>query len=422
MSVITILLMFDVFLTGVIVAGIIAFLHSRSKQTKQLEDATNKIVDLESQLTVAIKEAGKGKADSKTNALAITAFTHMSEGIIVINANGTIALFNPYAERFTGKYQTEVLQKPLKDIMYLTNAGDQPSYDSIDRALKGEANSFEKWTFVSTKNGKSPITGTVSPLLPSDGFSGAIIRFSEAKSEYDAEQDQKAFFSAAAHELRSPISTVTAVISLLIDDFDKMPKEKILELMTNTQSYLQQLNGVVNEFLSAARIEQKRISIQKEQFNILTVTDEIVKKQQLLASEKKLYLKHDATDLPRHTVIGDVEKTKELLTNLISNAIKYTHQGGVTVNHQVSEGRCITRITDTGTGIAPQFQSLLFRKFQQIGSARQQGTSKSTGLGLYIAKTLATMMGGDIMLEHSEPGKGSTFMFWLPIAPISSTS
>ncbi len=417
MSLITILLLFDVFLTAVIVAGVIAFLNHKNQHTKQLENATNKIVDLQSQLTVAIKEAGKGKADSKTNVLVTTAFTHMSEGIIVIDTNGTIALFNPYTERFTGKFQTEVLQRPLKDIFYLTDMADQPAYDAVDRGLKGEAVPFERWTFVSTKNGKSPITGIVSPLLPSDGFSGAIIRFSEAKADYEKEQNQKAFFSAAAHELRSPISTVAAVVALLIDDLEKMPKEKVRELLTNTQSYLQQLNGVINEFLSAARIEQNRISIHKEQFNILQVTEDVIKKQQLLASEKKLYLTHQTTDLARQTVIGDVEKTKELLTNLISNAIKYTHQGGVTVSHMLSEGRCLTKVSDTGTGIAPQYQGLLFRKFQQIGTAKQQGTSKSTGLGLYIAKTLATMMGGDIMLEKSEPGKGSTFSFWLPIAP-----
>lgn len=417
MSIVVILLLFDVFLTGLIVAGVISFLNYKNKQEKILENASNKIIDLEAQLTVAIKEAGKGKADSKTNVLVSAAFNHMSEGIIVIDQNRFISLFNPYAEKLTGKFQTDALQKPIKDIFYLTDMTDQPSYDAIERALKGEAVQFAKWTFVSTNNGKIPISGSVSPLLPSDGYSGAIIRFSAAKAEYDSEQEQKAFFSAAAHELRSPISTVGAVIALLIDDLEKMPPDKIKELLTNTQSYLQQLNGVVNEFLSAARIEQNRITINKEQFNILQVTEEVIKKQQILASEKKLSLTHQATDLPRHIVIGDVEKTKELLTNLISNAIKYTHQGGVTVSHKIIEGRCITTVTDTGTGIAPQYQSLLFRKFQQIGTAKQQGTTKSTGLGLYIAKTLANLMGGDVMLEKSEPGKGTTFAFWLPVAP-----
>jgi signal transduction histidine kinase len=91
--------------------------------------------------------------------------------------------------------------------------------------------------------------------------------------------------------------------------------------------------------------------------------------------------------------------------------VKYTIQGGLTVTHASHENLLATKITDTGSGIPIEQQGLLFKRFMQVGEARQQSTAKSTGLGLYISKKFAQLMHGDVILERSEPGVGSTFTF-----------
>ena len=194
-----------------------------------------------------------------------------------------------------------------------------------------------------------------------------------------------------------------------------LPKEKIIEHLRRTDETTEKLVTLVNEFLNISRLDQGRLEIKTEKFDIVTLTDEVIKDLSLLAKERKLFIHHEPVDKEHRIVIGDPSKSKEVLINLISNAIKYTIQGGLTISHQATATALLTKVTDTGNGIPEEYQGILFKRFTQLDNARLQSTAKGSGLGLYISKKFALLMHGDVYLETSEPGKGSTFTFTLPV-------
>jgi len=364
------------------------------------------------------RDAARKELESvkKLTDLARNIISSVTHGLMILDGTGHVAYFNPYAEHFTGKYQGDVAGKQYRDILYFTDRDGKPKDAAIEAALKGQSKKLEQWTFLNTHaSGKTPISGSVTPMQKDGIPVGVVIEFADASAEYQEAEDDKAFFSAAAHDLRSPLSAIRSMVELLVSSVETEPKEKVQELVANTNDAVLQLIALVNDLLNVSRIEQGRIVVTKEPFDIVDVTRDVAVGQEVIAHGKKLYLTHEEPDQKPPRVIGDKNKTRDVLTNLIANAIKYTHQGGITVTHGVEGMNLVTRVTDTGTGISPDDAGLLFRKFQQVGSARGQTIAKSTGLGLYIAKKFAQLMDGDITLEKSEPGKGSTFTFALPV-------
>ena len=139
----------------------------------------------------------------------------------------------------------------------------------------------------------------------------------------------------------------------------------------------------------------------------------VVSDFQIPAQEKKQTLKYQEGK-NNLLVKGDPDRVREILMNLVSNAVKFTPEGGqITVSHRQDKNLIMTDIADTGMGIKKEDQDRLFEVFSK-GNLTLTGQEKGTGLGLYLARRLAEVHGGKLWLEHSEPGKGSTFSFSLP--------
>jgi signal transduction histidine kinase len=174
---------------------------------------------------------------------------------------------------------------------------------------------------------------------------------------------------------------------------------------------------LVNDFLDTSRLEQGKIDFKIAPFEMETVIEECLKEYQTTGSEKKLYLNYVRPDKKLPLVSADRNRTKQVIINLIGNALKFTEVGGVTIETIVEGNFIQTAIKDTGRGMSPQNQQLLFRKFQQAGnSIFTRDSTKGTGLGLYISKLIISGLKGSIGLLNSEEGKGSTFAFTLPLA------
>lgn len=356
------------------------------------------------------------QTQKKENELAVQLFEGIQTGIIVLDHEGKLLSINPAAEKITGAYKSTALGQLFSQVLILTSREGKLSYGTIENALRGSGGIFEKWTFITSKNEKIPILGSASPLLTGNSTLKILVTLSDATDEFAREEEEKAFFSAAAHDLRTPLTTLRTILELITRSSESMTKEKFMEMIANANASLMQLINLVNDLLSVSRIEQGRLEIKKEVFDLVALTDTVIKDSLVLAKEKKLYVNHKIEDVTSAKVTADKSKTQEVLTNLVSNAVKYTHQGGVTVSHRIEGNMVYTIVEDTGTGISPEHKGLLFRKFQQIGTARLQHIAKSTGLGLYITKKFLQLMGGDISLVSSEPGKGSTFQFSLPLS------
>ncbi|KKP59869.1 MAG: Sensory transduction histidine kinase [Candidatus Gottesmanbacteria bacterium GW2011_GWA1_34_13] len=196
--------------------------------------------------------------------------------------------------------------------------------------------------------------------------------------ELDKLKDE--FVSLASHELRTPMTAIKGSLSTILDGYTGQINASTKEFLTAAFNENDRLIRLVNNLLNISRIEAGRITF--------TIT------------------KIDLDKL--------IKEVKEILINLIGNALKFTHQGGVTVSVFEKDNMITTAVSDTGHGIAKEDQDLLFKKFSQVkGSYAKQ--SGGTGLGLYISKKMIEGMKGNIWLE-SEVGKGSTFYFSLPKA------
>lgn len=219
------------------------------------------------------------------------------------------------------------------------------------------------------------------------------------------------FLANMSHEIRTPLNGVIGMLDLLMMSD---PDEEQTEYIRMAQQSASALLKVINDILDFSRIESGKITIADIGFDITELMEEIVKIHTVLAREKGLSLLYSfAPDIPQH-LSGDPDRLRQILNNLIGNAVKFTDKGRVEIAvRKIREiGKSIMvefYVADTGIGISPEKMDLLFQRFSQVDGSNTRRYS-GTGLGLAISKQLAEMMGGKIVAE-SEVGKGSVFRF-----------
>src|SRR6185436_10160738 len=173
------------------------------------------------------------------------------------------------------------------------------------------------------------------------------------------------------------------------------------------------------------RLEQGRLKFEPEAFGIKEVVTAVLYELKAVAKEKGVQLKVAPGIATAPPIFADKNRVKQIVYNLVGNALKFTDTGAITLDARV-EGKLLkTLVTDSGPGISKDDQRLLFRKFRQVGSTANSLTrelSRGTGLGLYISKLLCDQMGGWVALEHSELGQGTTFSFSLPLDAAKPTA
>jgi len=231
----------------------------------------------------------------------------------------------------------------------------------------------------------------------------------EAKSRY---------LAALSHELRTPLNVLLGYAQLLIRGQELPPKqhEKIAIIKRNGEH----LADLIESLLEVSKIEAGRVTLQRDEFNLKAILQQLVDMFQIQASKKGIKFYYQASaNLPDY-VATDKQRLRQILINLISNAIKYTEKGSVTFKVTYRSEVANFSIIDTGAGIAKNNQELIFKPFEQIRNTHTQSIG-GTGLGLTISRSLAELMGGEISLT-SHIGQGSTFNFRLMLFKLNKDS
>ena len=384
-------------------------LRKQKQLEKQIGDLHNELLSAKGELTKEQQALYSEHEKVAQQTLMQLVVSQMEQGVICMDQHLLIRLINEYASKLLDfSASTGVV---YSQNIHVRNIGDKDDQVVFTDALNGKTFILPEGATLVTPKGTFPISGKVVPLAP--GVVALI--FVDNTSQSSWVKEQQAFFSAAAHELRTPLTVIRLTAALLLEKYDSLSREKILEHLRRADETAGHLVKLVNDFLNISRIDQGRLEVKSEAVNIVGLVDEVIVEVALLAKEKKLYIHHEPISTEFATIIGDKLRIKEIILNLISNSIKYTHQGGITISHIAENAFLATKIVDTGIGISPESQGLLFKRFVQIGEARKQTAAKSTGLGLYIVKKTAQLMHGDVTLERSEPGVGSTFALRLPL-------
>jgi signal transduction histidine kinase len=196
----------------------------------------------------------------------------------------------------------------------------------------------------------------------------------------------------------------------------KLKAQEAGEIAKRSYESVEKLSTLVKDLLDVSRIEQKRIKIQKQSTRLERVIEQAIEGFQLQVQDKGIYLKFQKPEKLLPEVKVDPDRISEVLNNLIGNAIKFTEKGGITVSLTQKDGKALISVADTGIGINKDALPRLFQKFYQAQTASSVLSNErgGTGLGLYIAKNIVELHGGEIWVE-SERRKGTTFYFTLPL-------
>lgn len=247
---------------------------------------------------------------------------------------------------------------------------------------------------------------------------GVVTLVEDITEQVILERAKDEFLSIASHELRTPLTAIRGNASLIKTYYDdKLPDKNTLEMINDIHESSIRLIDIVNDFLDASALEQGKITMKLELISIQQIVTEVVRELQALCDDKSISLKNDESVNSLPQVNADKQRVKQVIYNLIGNAVKFTEQGSITVSGRRDDQFVYISVADTGNGMSVENQRLLFRKFQQAGnSLLTRDSTKGTGLGLYISKLIVERFGGTIWLEHSEIDKGSMFTFSLPLA------
>ena len=349
----------------------------------------------------------------------------MEDGVVMVDTQGVVRLFNPAAGRIVGWKPEEVIGLDFRSILPLVNEHGQtypPSSHPFEKVLQtNQVARDSKATLISRSGRQVPISLIVSPASPV-AASGAVAVFRDITKEKAEESERAEFISTASHEMRTPIAAIEGYLSLALNP-------KVAQIDPHAKSYLQkahvatqQLGELFADLLTSSKAEDGRITSYPTAVEVGEVVAQAADVVRFNAQKKDLQLKYQVSSSkevtggkivrPLFYAFVDPNRLREVLQNLIDNAIKYTLEGTITVALTGDNSVIQIQVKDTGAGIPEEDIPHLFQKFYRVDNSMTRAIG-GTGLGLFISRKIIEMYNGHIWIE-SQLGKGSTFFINLP--------
>lgn len=327
----------------------------------------------------------------------------MPTGAILLDKDGRVSFMNAAVMRFFGLIEAQLTVAVMVQLFPAL-----PIEDCIQGALAGESSDIPEAEVLA----RIFAISFVSLTSASEVF-GVMIWIDDITAQKRLERSKNQFMAIASHEMRTPLAIIRSNAELLLDEEpiigDPGAKEETERILKGSVRLL----GIVNDFLDVQNVEEKKIVLAPVSVDIASLIEETIADLRGLAGAKRITLQFTKPDVPLPPLTLDRSRMQQILINLISNAVHYTDQGGVTVTLVRSDGSVRILVEDTGVGMDAEDQARLFAKFQ-TGKAFLKSREYGSGLGLYISRLLADLMGMKIALERSAVGQGSAFSLTIP--------
>jgi two-component system, OmpR family, sensor histidine kinase VicK len=329
---------------------------------------------------------------------------HMSDGVIAANQAGEIMVVNPAAEHMLGKKREELLGVPLADCIELADSNINRSLLNANLSssflLKGPGGrTLQAYHTVFRGKGKSSIE------------TGEILVLRDITELESQEQARREFVANVSHEIRTPLTTISSYLEALLDGalYDSGTSFRFLQVIEHETKRMVRL---VNDLLQLSRLEEKNLTWNFQDIRLLDILDGVRVRFHLEFIRRRIsFAIEGVTD--SHIVFADRDKLDQVLDNLLTNALKYTSEGGsITVRAWEEADYVRVQVADTGIGIPKDDLPRIFDRFYRVDKARSRKMG-GTGLGLAIAKQIVEAHGGTITID-SELGKGTVVTFTLP--------
>lgn len=334
------------------------------------------------------------------------------DGVIVVDKDSKIALVNKAAEIILNKDENTIIGKH-----FLEAIKDDTIYLVLKAALEGgaEDDDTEVTTISRMLEGvKKHFTVRATPIEGKENtIEGAVILLGDVTHFKEIDDMKSDFVSVVSHEFRTPLTSIQMGVGLLLESSFVKDGSREKDLLDVIDEDSKRLNRLVSELLDLTRIESGKISMEFKRIDAARIIEEALRSFELQANEKGIELRKEISAKEPINIYADSDKVTWVLVNLISNAMRYTPQGGnITVSIEQNGNKAYIAVKDTGIGIPPKYHEKIFDKFTQV---KNDGvTAGGAGLGLAISKDIVKAHKGRIWVE-SEEGKGSTFIFTLPL-------
>jgi len=370
----------------------------------------NSVSNLENKLS-----AVEGKSDVVINAI--------NDGVLAISKDGNIELINPSAQQIIGWEQGDALGLNWKSVLKLV-ASDGKEVDELENPIsqslsKNQPAHSDKF-FLLTSSEKRILVSVVSSPVGTDG-EGVIVVFRDITKEKAEEREQAEFISTASHEMRTPVASIEGYLGLALNPATANIDEKARDFITKAHESAQHLGRLFQDLLDISKVEDGRMKNNPKIININKFLKEIFEGLAPKANEKQLnyIFAPDMIDEGKEKSLQpifyaniDPDHFREVTSNLIENAIKYTPSGDVTVDITGDDKQISISVKDSGIGIPAEDIPHLFQKFYRVDNSDTREIG-GTGLGLYLSRRLAETMSGSLRVE-SKYKEGSTFYLEIP--------
>jgi two-component system, sensor histidine kinase and response regulator len=232
-------------------------------------------------------------------------------------------------------------------------------------------------------------------LVEGDGrVIGVVMLIDDITEEKQLQKSRDEFFAVASHELRTPLSAIRGNAATIKDYFSEHIPDEPLAMLDDIYASSVRLIDMVNEYLDISRLELSKVELKKSRFNLVPIINTVMEEMEANAREKGIGWFFDRPD-GEVWVHADPQRTEQVLFNLMGNALKFTKHGEVRVWVEQGEGTVRVPVRDSGQGIPPEEQGMLFEKFKQVGDrVYTRDASAGTGMGLYISRLIVEAMGG----------------------------
>ena len=359
--------------------------------------------------------AVESKSDVVINAI--------DDGVLAISKDGNIELINPSAQQIIGWDQGDALGLNWKSVLKLVTSDGKDVEDlenPIAQSLSKNQPTHNDKLFLLTSSEKRILVSIVSSPVGTDG-EGIIVVFRDITKEKAEEREQAEFISTASHEMRTPVASIEGYLGLALNPATAHIDEKARDFITKAHESAQHLGRLFQDLLDISKVEDGRMKNNPKIINVNEFLKDIFDGLATKAYEKQLnyIFMPDIIDEGKEKSLQpifyaniDPDHFREVVSNLIENAIKYTPSGEVVVNVTGDDKQISVSVKDSGIGIPAEDIPHLFQKFYRVDNSDTREIG-GTGLGLYLSRRLAEAMSGNLQVE-SKYKEGSTFYLEIP--------
>lgn len=368
----------------------------------------NEKEEVDAGLIIAMDITDIKQAEEKSGKLAAIVATS-DDAIISKTLEGVITSWNNSAERTFGYTSDEMIGQPI--LKLIPEDRKEEEVQILSRLRRGErVEHFE--TKRLTKNGNLiDVSLTISPVKDAQGHIIGLSKIARDITEKKQEEQRKNDFVAmVSHELKTPLTTITAYIQLLAEKAKASSDVFSLNALSRSELQAKKMAYMIRDFLSLAKLEDAKIQVNKENFELATLIEETANDPQFHTTKHVIQL-----DCKQKAMVhADKDKIGQVLINLITNAIKYSPDGGnITIGYSVKGNKAEIYVKDQGIGIEPMHQAKLFDRFYRVSNENMK-TASGFGIGLYLVAEILRYHNTEVKVS-SKLGTGSVFYFTLEL-------